>query len=105
MRLEKCEIRKVDSQSNKNVPICGQDKLIIIDWLQAILRLNDERLIKIIDKLEFPRFLLSLLDLHYMNSTIHHRIYDIFSNALISNLDSFIETVIPYDNSIVCVEK
>ena len=51
MRLEKCEITKVDSQSTKNVQICGQDKLTMIDCLQIILRLNDERLVKIIDKL------------------------------------------------------
>eukprot|EP00826_Nyctotherus_ovalis_P060951 TRINITY_DN861_c0_g3_i1.p1 TRINITY_DN861_c0_g3~~TRINITY_DN861_c0_g3_i1.p1 ORF type:complete len:468 (+),score=95.70 TRINITY_DN861_c0_g3_i1:1327-2730(+) len=87
------QAKEIEGQFGERALACGQEKLAIVQWLQTLLRLKDVELADAFDRLELPAFLLNLLNVYSMNSNLHLAIYNIFHNALNSEMNEFIEIV------------
>lgn len=73
----------------KIVPV-GNQKLKVVEWIHSLIYLKEEAICKKFQEIELPKGLLELMKRYEMNSLLHCRIYNVFSEAI--NLDSEIWT-------------
>lgn len=74
------------------VPL-GFDRLKVVEWLDALVQLKNLDICKKIEELQFPLFLLKLLSVYDMNSFLHYKIYSVFSDAIATGVDEYIQAV------------
>jgi len=71
----------------------GIDKLYIIEWLQALIAMKDDMVIREVKQLKIAELLLSLMKRHYMNSILHLKVLKIFEGAIESKIPSYVKAV------------
>jgi hypothetical protein len=76
----------------KQIPF-GLDRLKIIEWLHSLILLKEEGICKKIGELEFPKLLLNQMKAYDMNSFLHLKVFNVFSEALSMENSLFLETV------------
>lgn len=77
-------------------PVFGLHRLKIVEWIWSLLLLKDESICKKIAELEFPKLLLELIKENDMNSFLHIKVYNVFSDAISIRTPLYIETVCFY---------
>lgn len=92
-KLQSKPAKHLSTQFGRTVPVCGGIKLSIVGWVHTLVRVGNAEVAKELEALEYPKTLLELVETHYMNSCLHSRVYQIFSDALSSKVDALIETV------------
>ena len=94
-KLETKPTKYLPTQFNTTIPICSPLKFSIIELVHTLVRLKDVEVARELETLEYPKVLLDLIQIHYMSSYLHSRIYQIFSDALTSKLEPLVEAVNP----------
>eukprot|EP00826_Nyctotherus_ovalis_P039470 TRINITY_DN3800_c0_g1_i5.p1 TRINITY_DN3800_c0_g1~~TRINITY_DN3800_c0_g1_i5.p1 ORF type:complete len:403 (-),score=73.95 TRINITY_DN3800_c0_g1_i5:706-1914(-) len=71
----------------------GANKLHIVEWMQALIAVKNEIVVKEVAKLGIGKLLLALVKTYYMNSILHLKVFNIFEDAIKSNFPSYLSTV------------
>lgn len=71
----------------------GLDRLKVIEWLHSLISLKEDTICNKIAELEFPKLLLDIIKAYDMNSFLHLKIFNVFSEALQIEIPLFVETV------------
>jgi len=89
-------IKELELQSGDKAPCCGIIKLVIVEFLQNLLKLKDLEINKKIEELNLIPVLLNLVKVYYMNTNLHLKIFNILKDGIQSGIDQIIETVFLY---------
>jgi hypothetical protein len=76
----------------KQVPF-GLDRLKVIEWIHSLITLKEDSICNKIAELELPKLFLDLIKAYDMNSFLHLKIFNVFSEALQNEIALFVETV------------
>ena len=85
---------KYDTQFGGQIVPFGNDRLKVIDFLQILMQTKNDIFCQKFDELEMPSVLMTLLKEYYMNSLLHVKIYNIFSDSVHSSIDFLIDMVL-----------
>jgi len=72
----------LETQFGSKVQVFGLDRLKIVEWVYAILRLKDKIFREKLIELDLPKHLLEIMRNYYTNSNLHQRITQIFTELL-----------------------
>ena len=76
------------------VPICGQDKLKVVEWLESLIALQDVGIAERLQTLQCGRVLLRQVQRHTMNGLYQLKIVKVFATALGSSVDPYVFAVL-----------
>ena len=67
--------------------MCGSDKQRVIDFIYELVELKNDLISQCIAELGFSSVLLLMMEKYYSNSVLHLKIYNLFAEAIHSNID------------------
>lgn len=84
----------MSAQCGAQVAVLGRNRLEIIEWLQALVQLDDESISRRMGELKVPELLLAMLSTYWANTFLHKTVFAIFSAAVKSKLPSSVQIVL-----------
>lgn len=74
--------KKIQKEEDKEYCTIGKNKLVIIDWMLALIKFNRKEIYKLFNDLKVPELLLQLMERYYNHSILHKQIFRIFEEAI-----------------------
>lgn len=86
-------IHKFDTQYGAQIAPAGNHRIKILEWMHSLIYLKDDRICQKFQEIQLPKVLLLLMKKYDMNSLLHLKCYNIFSEAVGLDTDLWAETV------------
>jgi len=81
------------SQFGGEAPVLGMALIKVIEFFSILIKLNDPFLADQMRVLKIASTMFKLFDIYYMNSNLHNKVFQFFSEGINSHLQSYIESM------------